>query len=215
MGETCDLRFRVFGLDEYDITWVFHLIIEKMPFDDIIALFWKWFNIITTPGALEEKIISFNLMDAFKGNKFNPFAWFATWFDGFIYRKSTFIGTDSPPDDIFNEIFGSELYGIFYSHLIYTLKPFIAEIKWRLANGVDLSWLPDWLQPYLTIPEIDTLMMWFIGFKPECIGVQMGMYAKLIQVILLIPAWIFYIFLFIIRFISLVIYWIIFFVFGI
>jgi len=212
----------MFGIEEWDITDFVISALNAFPIkhflDKLIGM------LKTTPSEWYYWIRNFNMLEAFKANTYNPLWWFAEWtqtpsFFQALFFKSTASLSGSPPDDIFNEIFGAELYGVFYNHWIITARPIIEEIKWRIANKEEIIAHPKlvWFLNLfgLEIPTPQMLISWFIGFEPECYGVQQAMYMKLIRVFLLIPAWIFYIVLFIIRFISLAIYWIVWFLFSI
>jgi hypothetical protein len=221
-NDTCTIHFWAFGREEWDLTAFITSALNAIPL-------MEWFNkflaiVRTTPAEWSYWIRNFNMLEAFKSNDYNPLWWFAEWsqeasFFQALFFESTATLSGSPPDDVFMSIFGEELYGVFYNHLILTAKPIIEEIKWRIANKDQILAHPMlvWFLNLfgLSIPTAPELISWIIGFEPECYGVQQSMYMKLVRVALLIPAWIMYIFLFIIRAISLVVYAIIYFLFSI
>lgn len=212
----------MFGVEEWDFTPFITSALGAINFKFFIDTFLGYVR--TTPEEWGYWIRNFNMLEAFKSNDYNPLWWFAEWsqeasFFQALFFKSTADLTGSAPNDIWMEIFGEDVYGTFYSHLVITARPFIEEIKWRIANADQIIAHP--IVVYilglfgLEIPTPQMMISWFIGFEPECYGVTMSMYMKLVKVFLLIPAWLAFIVAFIIRAIVLVGYWIVLFLFSI
>ena len=91
---------------------------------------------------------------------------------------------------------------------------------WRILNGIDgliPGWVTDhciwdWLGIELKFPTPPEMFALFFGYEPECFGVQMALKWKMIQVWLMVFGWIAWIFLVIIRFIELLVFWILYWV---
>lgn len=147
-----------------------------------------------------------------------------------FWKSGATLGFGSAPtDDIFADIFGSELYDVFWNHLVEPAKTVIEEIFYREQEGV-MGAIPDWIRNhcfwdwlYATFgigfdfffPDFPTIVSWIIGFVPECFDVQMTLKWKFAMVYLIIFSWIAFFFLHIIRFITLIIYFILYWVFWI
>lgn len=145
-------------------------------------------------------------MDFITGIDYNPFYFGMTYFIEYgNWATKTFLeneagidfeGSQSAPSDAFKEMFG-EVYDDYWKNFVYTASPMTAWIKWIILN-------------YNPAAQATEFYAWWIelilGFKPECPGVQAGMQTKLMQVLLLIPQWIMYLIVIIIRLIALVIY---------
>lgn len=209
-NDTCDVRFKLFGLDDWDYTWVFGWINDKITIEECIS---KMMDIINrTPDEWEYEIRNFSFLDEFfLSNNFNPLFWFAEWAGQSIWFKGSGLsGCSSPADDIFLEIFGDEIYGAFYNHLVYTFTPITNEIVYRYENGLN-AMIPDWFPEWIRFPTIPQMVSWTIGFEPECYGVYNGLYEKFLRLFLIIFGWISMIFVYLIRFVTLIVYTIIWF----
>jgi len=214
-NDVCDARFKFMGLAEWDYTWVFDWINGKIQIEECIA---KFMDILrTTPEEWRYKIENFSLVDQiFLANTYNPLFWFAEWTtESVFFKNGQGLGTESAPSDMWMDMFGDVVYGAFYRHLVYTARPVLNEIKWRYDAGLN-ALIPDWLRDkfdWLEIPDVAMINSWIIGFEPECIGVQMGMWEKIIRAILIVVSWIMWLFLVIVRFIELVVYFIVYWLF--
>lgn len=171
--------------------------------------------------------------------EWNPFRWYVEfWIEmGPPFFKSGYtleavgVSPDADPD-VFAEIFGDELYTIFWNHTVVPTKAIIAEMLWRFDNGV-AGVIPDWVLDHCFW---DWTMEWFgfnlrmiielfsnpkavffliYGYDAECFDVYMNLFLKFKMVFLILAAWIGYLFALIIRFITMIIWWILLFIFEI
>ena len=233
-NDTCEVRFKGYGLDCFDVTWMFDWywnFLWKLVWPFMEKFFYYWGLSIE---EWKEIILNFNYVDAFASNEYNPFYfWVKFWINlGDPFFKSGYALEAYgvvPDEDIFSEIFGMELYIIYYNHLVTATKAIIAEIFWRYENGV-MAAFPDWIRNHciwtwicetfgfcwdFTLPDYKTIFFWIYGYEAECFDVIMKMYLKFVMVWLILFSWLGYIAHLIVRFITLIIWWILYLIFEI
>lgn len=139
-----------------------------------------------------------------------------------FWMSGATLGMSTPDEDIFSEIFGMELYTIMWQHLVDPAKVIMEEMFFRFLAGPSGSiptWITehcfwDWLGFNLTvIPGQEWWINLFLGFEPECIGVQAALKWKFVMAFTIVFGWISWIFVHIIRFIVMIVYVIAYYIF--
>jgi len=168
-------------------------------------------------------------MAAFTTQTYNPFRFIIQFYIDLgepFWMSGAQLGITTPEADIFSEIFGMEVYTIFWQWLVDPAITILEEIFFRLKGGV-LAAIPQWIvnhcfwdwfrsvfgfTPWDLIEDFDWVYFLIIGFKPECINTQIQLHLKFLQVFLILFGWIAWIFLMIFRFIFVLIFFIIYWV---
>lgn len=130
----------------------------------------------------------------------------------------------SPSSDIFSEMFTMEVYEIYWQWLVDPAATLLEELFWRWKNGLN-NFIPTWFQEHcfwdwfrsifgFTPWDIlrDGPNWWWrfwIGWIPECFHLQETLRWKFFAAFLLIIGWLAFIILHIIRFIGVLIFYII------
>lgn len=99
-----------------------------------------------TPADIEYKVRNFDFLAEFMSNKWNPFYYFAEWVADYLGDQADayFIwGLDITPDDEWLAIFKDDIYGAFYTHLVYTTRPSVAFTKWMIGREPN-DYFPAW-----------------------------------------------------------------------
>lgn len=141
----------------------------------------------------------FDFMSLATGNAYNPLAWFADWTAEYLYglADAYYIrGPDTAPDDAWKAVFGP-VYAAYYRQFIYTAEPTVAEIKYVYEQHDPMAYATEMMGKFTSL---------FLGFEPECPGVQAALQSKLARLGLLLPQWLMFLVLVLVRAIALIIY---------
>lgn len=233
--DTCTVRLRLFGLDCWDVTWAYDNWLEKFEmalghFRVMLDLFSGQLLLAHLKWLLELDADAFWAMFAWPPAGFNlwsliydlefpaPFRMAVQKMidlgEPFFISGAT-LETGSPPDDVFLQVFGDDLYGLYWNHLVDPAKVIIAEMFARILGNLNpAASIPDWFKNHcfwdwlgitFEIPTQAMLVSWMIGFEPECFGVIAGLRWKMVRFWLVLFGWIAYIILWIVRFIVMIV----------
>jgi len=232
-NDYCEANFYMYGLPCWDMSWMFDWYWSLFN-----KFFWPclekfMFYISITPQDYYDMVVEFNFLEAFTGMEWNPLRWYVEFWINlgppFFNSGYTLESIPASPDDTgFAEIFGEELYTIYYNHVVVPPKAIIAEMLWRYENGVK-GFIPDWILDHCVWDWVyeyfgfnlrmlidlftDPRAVFYLiyGVEAECFDVYLNLHMKFMMFFLILGSWIGYLFALLIRFFTLIIWWLIYF----
>ena len=118
MSDTCEFKIRLYGIDCFDVTWMFWWYLEFLDTNVLARI--RWFLEMFKFPTFEEIqfwLETFDYLAAFTTQTYNPLRFIIQFYIDLgqpFWMSGASLGITTPDADIFSEIFGMEIYTIFW-----------------------------------------------------------------------------------------------------